>query len=304
MDFPISGVHIEPIYLVLTGFVVGVLGGFFGVGGSFIAGPLMFIFGVPMNYVIGTDLAHITGKSIIAARRHRALGHVDIRLAFVMVPATMVGVETGAQLVQALKSNKTLDTVIGVLYIIILILIAWLVTVESLRALRRVKTENMTAAQAREAIGFTGVARRFQSIRLRPMIALPASGIPAISLWVVLIGAFISGFLGGLLGGGAGYIRLPTLIYVIGVPTHLAIGTDLLEVVFSAGYGTLTHTLKGNVDIMIALVMHTGAAIGAQIGVAATRYIGGPKIRLAFASLPVVGAILVALRLLGLVGAV
>jgi uncharacterized protein len=302
MYFPISGVHIDPLYLAAVGFVVGLLGGFFGVGGSFIAGPLMFAAGIPMNFVIGTDLAHITGKSIVAARRHRALGHVDLRLALVMVFGTTVGVETGAQIVEKLKSNNELDTVIGLLYIIILLAIGAFVAYESLRTLRRVRVERLTGAEARDAIGFTGVARRVQAIRIPPMIALPASGIPAISLWVILLSAYVSGLLGGLLGGGAGYIRLPTLIYIIGVPTHLAVGTDLVEVVFSAGYGTLTHGIKGNVDIMIALIMHTGAAVGAQMGARATRYVGGPKIRLAFSLMPLIGAFLVAARLLGWIG--
>ncbi len=302
MFFPISGVHVNPLYLAGVGLVVGLLGGFFGVGGSFIAGPLMFAAGIPMNFVIGTDLAHITGKSIVAARRHRALGHVDLRLALIMVAGTTVGVESGAQIVQALKSNHILDTVIGILYIIILLIIGAFVGIESWRTLRRVQDEQLTGQEAKDAIGFTGLARHFQAIHLPPMIALPASGIPAISLWVILAVAYVSGLLGGLLGGGAGYVRLPTLIYIIGVPTHLAVGTDLLEVVFSAGYGTFTHAVKGNVDIMIALVMHTGAAVGAQLGARATRYVGGPKIRLAFAFMPLIGAVLVALRLLGVVG--
>lgn len=303
MFFPISGVHIDPLYLVAVGFAVGLMGGFFGVGGSFIAGPLMFVAGLPMHFVIGTDLAHITGKSIVAARRHRALGHVDMKLALFMVIGTTAGVESGAQIVEALQSNHALDTVVGILYIIILLAIGGFVAYESVRTLRRVEVEQLSDEEARQAVGFTGFARRMQAIRIPPMVSLPASNIPAISLWVILVAAYISGVLGGLLGGGAGYIRLPTLIYVIGVPTHLAVGTDLLEVVFSAGYGTLTHGIKGNVDIMIALVMHTGAAVGAQLGARATHYVGGPKIRLVFSALPVVGAILVAARLLGFVGA-
>ncbi len=302
MFFPISGVHIDPLYLVIVGFVVGILGGFFGVGGSFIAGPLMFVTGMPMNFVIGTDLAHITGKSIVAARRHRALGHVDMRLALLMVIGTTVGVESGAQVVQALKSNRLLDTVIGLAYIAILLVIGILIAYESWKTLGRVKAEQLTGEEARNAIAMSGLAQRVQSIRIPPMICLPASGIAQISLWVILLAAYVSGFMGGLLGGGAGYIRLPTLIYVLGVPTHLAVGTDLLEVVFSAGYGTLTHAIKGNVDIMVALVMHTGAAVGAQMGARATRHVGGPKIRLAFSVMPLIGAVLVALRLLGWVG--
>ncbi len=91
---------------------------------------------------------------------------------------------------------------------------------------------------------------------------------------------------------------MPLMVYVLGVPTHVAIGTDLFEIVFSAGFGTITHAIKGNVDIMIALFMHTGAAIGAQIGAVATHHFNGPRIRLLFSGMPFIGAILVIARLL------
>jgi hypothetical protein len=122
------------------------------------------------------------------------------------------------------------------------------------------------------------------------MISLPNSGIKQISLWTILGVAYIGGVFSGFLGGGAGYIRMPAMVYILGVPTHVAVGTDLFEVVISASYGTFTHALKGNVDILVALVMHTGAAIGAQIGATLTQYFHGTRIRLAFVPLPLLGA--------------
>jgi uncharacterized membrane protein YfcA len=89
------------------------------------------------------------------------------------------------------------------------------------------------------------------------------------------------------------------LVYVLGIPTHVAVGTDLFEIIFSSGFGTITHAIKGNVDILMALVMQTGAALGAQIGATATRFFAGPKIRLAFSVLPMIGAALVIVRLFG-----
>ena len=125
------------------------------------------------------------------------------------------------------------------------------------------------------------------------MISLPVSGIKSISLWTILTVSFVGGIFSGFLGGGAGYIRMPMMVYVLGVPTHLAVGTDLFEIIISASYGTFSHALKGNVDILIALVMQTGAAIGAQIGAICTQYFAGPKIRLAFVPLPLIGVGLV-----------
>jgi len=84
MDFPISHSHINPVYLVAIGFLIGVLGGFFGVGGSFIAGPALRAVGLDWNFAVGTDLAHIVGKSVVAAKRHRALGNVDLKLGLIM----------------------------------------------------------------------------------------------------------------------------------------------------------------------------------------------------------------------------
>src|SRR5258707_5810437 len=103
MFFPISNSHINPVYLVVVGFVIGILGGFLGVGGSLIAGTALRLMGVDWNYAVGTDLAHIVGKSIVAAKQHRALGNVDLKLGSIMAFGTIAGAECGAQLIQALK---------------------------------------------------------------------------------------------------------------------------------------------------------------------------------------------------------
>lgn len=295
MEFPIAGVTISPLLLAGIGFLVGILGGFFGVGGGFIAGPLMFWTGVPMNFVVGTDMAHMTGKSIVAARRHRAMGHVDIKLGLMMVVGTVLGVESGAQILEALKTVGSMDTVIGLTYIVILLIISVFTAWESLRALRMVREDRI---DVQEAVGFEGIAQRVHSITLPPMVSFPASGIASISLWVVLGVGFVTGLLAGALGVGGGFIRMPLLVYVVGIPTHVAVGTDLFEIIFSAGFGTLTHAIKGNVDILMALVMQTGAAIGAQIGATSTRFFAGPRIRLFFSALPLIGALMVLARLL------
>ena len=178
-----------------VGFLVGILGGFFGVGGGFIAGPLMFWAGVPMNFVVGTDLAHMTGKSIVAARRHRALGHVDVKLGLVMVIGTIVGVESGAQIIEALEATGAMDMVIGLAYIVILLTISLFTAWESLRALRMIRKSHLSTE---DALGFEGITQRIHSIKLPPMVSFPASGIGSISLWVVLGVGFVTGLLAGV----------------------------------------------------------------------------------------------------------
>src|SRR3989475_10854906 len=109
MFFPISNSHINPIYLALVGFLIGILGGFFGVGGSFIAGPALRAMGVDWNFAVGTDLAHIVGKSIVAAKQHRALGNVDLKLGLIMAFGTIARHACGGQLIQALKDAVRVD---------------------------------------------------------------------------------------------------------------------------------------------------------------------------------------------------
>jgi uncharacterized protein len=302
MHFPLSDVTISPLLLSGVGFLVGLLGGFFGVGGGFLAGPMMLIIGVPPNFVVGTDLAHMTGKSIVAARRHSTLGHVDFKLGGLMIVGTAAGIEVGAQLIEYLETLApgVLGSVLTWVYLVLLLSISALVFFESFRATRLEVTESM---DARETLSIPALSRRVQSASLRPHVSLPASGIASISLWAILGVGFATGFLAGMLGVGGGFIRMPALIYFLGIPTHVAVGTDLFEIVFSSGYGTLTHALKGNVDILMALVMHTGAAIGAQLGALGTRYVSGPRIRIAFAFLPLLGAIALIASMMGMGGA-
>ena len=297
MTFPIAGVQLSPVYLVGVGFIVGLLGGFFGVGGSFLAGPALFAAGVPMNFVVGTDLAHIVGKSIVAARKHRTLGNIDVKLGAIMVLGTIAGVEAGAQFIQVLKRTSHVDSVVGPVFIAVLLGIAGFMTWESVSTLRKQKREpsarGLTSGghpSGRDHSAMAFIAKAVHRISLPPHVSLPVSGIASISVWAIVGVAFVGGFFSGFLGGGAGYIRMPCFIYLLGIPTHIAVGTDLFEIVISASYGTVTHALKGNVDILIALVMHTGAAIGAQIGATLTQYFVGLRIRMAFIPLPLIGA--------------
>src|SRR5437016_7704151 len=152
MHFLISDTQINPFYLVGIGFIIGLLGGFFGVGGSFLAGPALFAVGVPMNFVVGTDLSHIVGKSIVAAKKHRALGNVDVKLGALMVVGTIAGVEAGAQLIQYLKRRAHVDEVIGISFIVVLVSISSFMAWESWKTLRRRRNGN-------KEIGAAGLAK-------------------------------------------------------------------------------------------------------------------------------------------------
>src|ERR1700757_1833895 len=140
MLFPISGAHISPTYLVLIGFLIGILGGFFGVGGSFIAGPALRAVGLDWNFAVGTDLAHIVGKSVVAAKRHRALGNVDLKLGLIMAIGTIGGAEIGAQLIQMLKRAGNVNVVVSVVSIVVYLSISSFMIWESRKSLAMAKS--------------------------------------------------------------------------------------------------------------------------------------------------------------------
>jgi len=210
---------------------------------------------------------------------------------------TIGGAECGAQLIQALKRAGNVNLVVSIVSITVYIGISSFMIWESRKTLRQSKRKSASggikgAKSKQDQSSFRATTRAIQRLKIPPMIRLPVSGV-TISLWTIILVAFVGGLFSGFLGGGAGYIRMPSLVYVLGIPTHLAVGTDLFEIIISASYGTFSHAVKGNVDILIALVMHTGAAIGAQIGAISTQYFAGPKIRLAFVPLPLIGAAIV-----------
>jgi uncharacterized protein len=233
MNFPISGEHINPLYLAILGFIVGIFGGFFGVGGSFLAGPGLFITGLPMNFVVGTDLAHIVGKSVVAMREHLVRGNVDMKLGFIMVSGTIIGTEGGAQAIQYLKQLKMVNLVVGISFIAVLVSISAFMAWESWVTLKGNRVLTFKGKGDSSAVG--GFSNKIQRIKLWPMMKLAESEIKSISLWMVLTVGVIGGLFAGFLGGGAGYVRLPFLVYVLGVPTKVAIrngpfrGVDLSQ---------------------------------------------------------------------------
>src|SRR4029453_9066792 len=185
MFFPISHADINPVYLAIVGFIIGILGGFFGVGGSFIAAPALRLMGVDWNYAVGTDLAHIVGKSIVAARQHRTLGNVDLKLGLFMAFGTIGGAECGAQLIQALKRAGNVNMVVSLVAIVVYFGIAVFMLWESgttLPAERRAPPQKIKGAESKkDRSAFGPVTQRIQRIKIWPMIALPTSGIREIS---------------------------------------------------------------------------------------------------------------------------
>jgi uncharacterized membrane protein YfcA len=297
---PIAGIHFNLLVLVAIGFSVGVLGGFFGVGGAWVVTPALNAFGFPMAYAIGTDLAHMFGKSIVATAKHRKMGNVDMKLGVISIIGSVIGVEIGARNVMWLSAlGKTAarpdgfaGPVVRYTYMFLLFGLGIYMLYDYLSKDKRAAAQAAKVAAAARA-GVEMPVRK--AWNLPPMMHFPASGI-TISFWTVTGVFLFTGWLSGFLGVGGGFIRMPALIYIIGCPTAIAVGTDLFSVVFSGAYGCLTYGVKGRVEILAAILMLFGAAVGAQIGVTAVKYIRGYGIRLLFAIMVLLAGVSVALK--------
>ncbi len=285
---PMAGIHFNILILLGIGFSVGVLGGFFGVGGAWVVTPALNIFGFNMAYAIGTDLAHIFGKSIVATKKHGKMGNVDVKMGLLSIVGSVIGVEIGARNVMWLTEKGIAGPVIRYAYMALLFGLGIFMLYDYLTKDKQKAKKAMLKENGIEI----GASKKW---RLPPVINFPVSGISA-SLWLVLGVFFFTGWLSGLLGVGGGFIRMPALIYLLGCPTAIAIGTDLFSVVFTGAYGCFTYALKGRVEIFAALIMLCGAAVGAQLGVAAIKYIHGYGIRLLFAIMIILAGTSVAMK--------
>ncbi|MBU1181804.1 MAG: sulfite exporter TauE/SafE family protein [Proteobacteria bacterium] len=278
---PISGVTIFWPGLVILGIGVGIIGGFFGMGGAWMVTPGLNILGFPMAFAIGTDIAHMAGKSLISTMRHGRFGNVDYRLGCIMIVGTVVGFEIGAQMIMWLERIGKVEVIVRWMYIVLLILIAWMVFAD---VAKKRKKENEARAKGQDVDKLTtGIEwhKTFHKLKIPPMIHFKAAGFTC-SAWLPIFISFVTGWLAGILGIGGGLIRMPALIYFIGCPTHIAVGTDLFEVMISGLYGAATYTYKGRTELLAAVIMLCGAAMGAQVGTVATKYIKGYGIRIAF----------------------
>jgi len=290
--FPGIGIEMNWVLLAVLGLALGVCTGFFGIGGGFMVTPGFNMLGMPMPFAIGTDLMQMSGKAVVSTLKHGKLGNVDLRLGLIMVVGTMAGVEIGKQVVMMLEGLGNVDVVVRYIYIVFLGGLGIYMLRESL------KSGGGQGETARDVVQ-TSLAKKIQSLNLPPFISLPVSGIKRISIWMPLAIGLATGLMAGLLGVGGGFIRVPALIYLLGVPTVVAVGTDLFEIIISGAYGAFTYALADRIDLLAALITMGAASAGVQVGVVATKYVKGAALRKYFAYTILAAGISVALKQMG-----
>ena len=289
MIVDIGGVESDIVSLFILGCIAGFLSGFFGIGGGSLVTPILqVIFQIPFQICVGSSLAQTAGSSITAVLRHWKLGNVDFKLAFLILGVNFLGVESGARILDYLGSLDTfviknqeihyVEYYSRWLFLLILLVIAGLITLESLSSnlllKEKIKTQNETNTK------LTG--RLIQRLQIPPIIDFPKSNLYSISIVAITYPAFFIGITTGLLGIGGGVVTVPLLIYGCGVPTNIAVGTSLLLVFFSTFYGTIIHSMRHNVDLTLLSTLLIGSTIFAQIGASMTQLISGHSIRFYF----------------------
>ena len=302
MEFPLAHIPfaLEP-YLIALGFAAGVCGGLWGMGGGWIIIPALQAIGTEVHIAIGTSVAQILGNSLISSLRHWGFGNVSLRLVLVMVPGQFLGIEIGVRILEHFKQlgPRHTDLFIGVVYVALLSVLAAFIVVEVLRTMRRrpeaIKPPNTDDGRTPDHVG-AGVACRIQAVKLYPCISCNVSDIQSISVWVILATGVAMGIATGLLGVGGGLLGMPVLVYVIGCPTPVAVGTSVASTISSALLGTFRHAMHANVDLPLALSLLAGASLGVQFGAFATRYVKGVVIRGLFAVMATMAALSVVLN--------
>ena len=302
MYFPNADVVIHPALLVFLGVIVGMLGGFFGVGGGFLITGGLLVFGVPPVYAVGTGLTLVMGTSIINTLKHRNLGNVDFTLGALMVTGTIPAIFLAEWFNSWLESAGLAGPVIRYVYVAFLSSLGLFLLYDYWRT-------HIRAHQEEEDVSTVGLTQRIRSLRLPPhwvgipgvggvstYVSLPVSRIESISVFVPVGIGFGIGFIAGLLGAGGGFILMPVLIYVLGIPTTIAIGTDLFQIIITGSVGSFAYALSDRVDPLMAVIMLAAASIGSQLGATATRRIEPSRIRFLYGLLILTGAVAVGLE--------
>jgi uncharacterized membrane protein YfcA len=272
---PIAEVSVDIFVLLLLGGGVGFLSGLFGVGGGFLMTPLLIFIGIPAAVAVGSEAAQIVAASVSGVIAHMRRGNVDFRMGGVLLAGGLVGSTVGVQIFKLLQQLGQIDLVISLAFVVVLGVIGTLMLVEALRTLRR-------SARAKRT-GGTGPVRRLHQHNW--IHGLPFKmRFPRSKLYISAIAPFgigtLVGVLAALMGVGGGFIMVPAMIYLLGMPTSVVIGTSLFQIVFVTANVTFLQAWQTQtVDIFLALLLLVGGVVGAQFGARLGAQLRGEQLR-------------------------
>ncbi len=273
---------------VAFGFMVGVFFGFFGMGGSFLVTPALLILGYPAPVAIGSSMAFVFGTAVIATMKHHDVGQVDYKLGALMFLSIVVGIEGGKVFLYYLETLGRAELIVGLVYILLLAGIG-LTFVRSALA----GDDGDADDEPSDPDEIPEIAKKIKSYNVWPMVTL-TDGSKA-SFWTISgVGGGV-GIVSGFLGVGGGFLRMPAIYYLIGVPLAAAVGTSLFGALMSGAVGAFTYGLDGVVDLGIVTGLLAGSALGARIGSAATAYVNEDDVTIYFGIMLLLASTAVAL---------
>ncbi|SLN15180.1 hypothetical protein ROJ8625_00486 [Roseivivax jejudonensis] len=273
---PIAEVSVSLILLLGLGVMVGILSGMFGVGGGFLITPLLFFMGIPPAVAVATGANQIVASSVSAVLAHLRRRTVDLRMGTVLLAGGLVGSALGVWLFNWLKEQGQVDLLVRLCYVVFLGIIGGLMLIESVRALLKAKRGGAPRRRQHGWVHGLPFKMRFR-----------ASGLYISAIPPLMVGAAV-GVLAAIMGVGGGFIMVPAMIYLLGMPTKVVVGTSLFQIIFVTGFTTLLHAVTTQtVDIFLALALITGGVVGAQIGTALGARLRAEQLRILLALLVV-----------------
>ena len=270
---------------ILIGMCAGLITGCIGAGGGFIITPALMSAGIKGILAVGTDLFHIFAKAIMGTAVHRKLGNVSVALAVAFLVGSGVGVTVGGSINRALyESNPVLsDTFISIVYVVLLGFLGLYALIDFLR-LRKASGDvwvhvGESPHGAEAASGKKGMPARLQSSKIPPLITFDEDLFPGgkkiPALFVAVCGAIV-GLAAAIMGVGGGFLTFPMFVYVLGVSSFTTVGTDILQIIFTAGYAAIAqYAIYGFIFYTLAMGMLLGSLIGVQIGAMTTKVVKG-----------------------------
>lgn len=255
---PIAEVSVNAFLLLGLGGLVGVLSGMFGVGGGFLMTPLLFMIGIPPAVAVATEANQIVASSFSGVLAHFKRRTVDLRMGGVLLVGGLIGAALGVQVFAILRDLGQVDLLVKLCYVLFLGVIGGLMFIESLNAIRKARSAGPAPRTVRRQRGWVHALPLKMKFR--------TSGLYISVIPPFLVGLFV-GVLAAIMGVGGGFIMVPAMIYLLGMPTKVVVGTSLFQIIFVTAFATMLHaTTNYTVDMVLAVLLLVGGVVGAQIG--------------------------------------
>ena len=274
---------------ILVGLCAGLITGCIGAGGGFIIAPALMSVGVKGILAVGTDLFHIFAKAIMGSILHRKMGNISVSLAITFLIGAIVGSTVGGYINRTLYDlNPVLsDMFITIIYVIILGFLAFYALADWFKTVRKTTTPVKVEAGKKLAEEIPPLGKKIQAINIPPMLTFDEGVTPGgrkISAIFLVVAGFIVGLAAAVMGVGGGFLTFPMFVYGLGVSSMTTVGTDIFQIVFTAGYASITqYAIYGFIFYTLAMGMLLGSLIGIQIGSIVTQVVHGSTIRAFFA---------------------